>query len=423
MARQHINWKRYFTTLLSRNVILCFFINVINNYGNGTKNTVRTMIGMQDVGVDATTIGVLLSVFSIVALIVRCPSGSILDKFPNKMRQILAIYMGLRAVTWLGFMVGGSPFFYECIFTLDGIVNTFVQTALPALLAVSVDRSAMGSAYAIYTGLSTVLTGTSRTVSLSLYESSGRVTVMLVCCLFALAAGALTLCIDKNKMARLKPNPERANAKGFLKLYSGGIHKSLLPLCLVSAIPVIAFTAQSSYSQVWLDTTNFEHLTIDAIGGSLSGVIVVAVGFLCDFVPPSILAIITLAGYSIFPIMMGMAQTQGVYSAALWIFYLTKFYHIPLRIVGMKCVTKREQGSLSSTILLAYDIVAVIGGPVIGWAMDNFGFRAMMIGVGVFGIFGLVSYIVMEFTLLPKIRARSALIEAQEAAEAAQAEK
>lgn len=42
MARQHINWKRYFTTLLSRNVILCFFINVINNYGNGMKNTVRT---------------------------------------------------------------------------------------------------------------------------------------------------------------------------------------------------------------------------------------------------------------------------------------------------------------------------------------------------------------------------------------------
>lgn len=412
-------WKAFFTSLFARNVLICFFINVINNYGNAMKNAVRSMIAAQDVGIDGTTLGVCLSLFTFAALVVRLPSGSVVDAFRDKLKKVLAIYMAIRAVIWALFGIVTSPLAYEVVFTLDGAINAFIATALPAFLALNVDRRAMGSAYAIFTGMSTVITGTARSAGLTLYQSSGRLAIMMLCVGFALAAGVLCLCIDSKKMLEIKTPAPKEKAKGLLALYSGGIHLKLLPLCLISAIPVLAFTAQNSYSQIWLADAGFEHMTIDSVGGSISGIIVIAVGFLCDFVPPAILALITLVGYSVFPIMMGVCTTQGMYSAALWIFYLTKFYHIPLRIVGMKCVTKAEQGSFSSTTLLAYDIIAVIGSPILGKLFDAYGFQGMMVRVGLFGFVGVIGYIIMELTVLPKIRARSKEIEEQERAEQA----
>lgn len=407
----------YVKTLFTRNILLCVLINCLNYYGNKYTTAVRSMIGANEIGLDKTYIGTIISALTFVAIVLRSPVGRMTDSLAKKITRFICGVMLLRAAVWasFGFVTGTAA--YTAVMVLDGALHCVMTVATPAMLAMTCPREVIGGIYAIFNGIQNISTGTARSLGLGLYKSQGYNKAMLVCAIFGIAAAACALLMDTKKYD-FSAAPKKGK-KGFLSQYASGFHKQLLPFALLSCAPMLCFVMHNSFSQVWLQTTTFQHAAIDSIGGTLNGVVGILVGFLADFIPPTVLAAILMFGTGVlFPLLTGIAKTQTVYGIGLMCWYIFNNYGTLLRIISFSCVTKREMGKVSSSIMFSYDIYPLIFNVVLGWCVDHFNFQPTMIGVAVFEAVCVVAYIIVSRAYLPKLKAMALETEAKERAEA-----
>lgn len=411
----------YLRTISDRNILLCIIINCLNYYGNKYTTAVRSMIGANEVGLDMTYIGLIISAMTFVAMFLRAPGGSLVDSLTKKITRLIAVTMVCRAIVWafFGFVAGTAS--YTAVMVLDGALHAVMTIATPAMLAMTCPREVMGGIYAIFNGIQNISTGTARSVGLGFYKEQGAQTAMLVCAVFGIVAAVAAMLMDTSRYDfTAAPKPKIKGGKGLLRFYASGFHKQLLPFALLSCSPMLCFVMHNSFSQVWLQTTVFEHATIDSIGGSLNGVIGIFVGFLADFIPPTILAALLMFGVGVmFPLLTGIAETQLVYGIGLMCWYLFNNYGTLLRIICLTCVTKQEMGKVSSSIMFSYDIYPLLFNPILGWCVTKFAFQPTMIGVAVFEAICVVLYIIVSRAYLPKLKAMAAEVEAREKGEKA----
>ena len=88
---------RGFKTIVSRNALLIMGFYTLNMYSTYFKNGFRSLMVLDEVGLSATVLGVLVSFFLIVGLIVRTPAGSIVDTNKSSIKTILIYAAVLKA--------------------------------------------------------------------------------------------------------------------------------------------------------------------------------------------------------------------------------------------------------------------------------------------------------------------------------------
>ncbi len=413
MAKNEFSFKGFlegFKTIFSRNAILIIAIYILSKYSNYMKNGFRTFVIVQDAGISKTVLGTMLSFFLLVALLFEAPSGHLCDSVRKKLKYILAAASVMRLVCWLGFILLKNVGVAYVIFFIDGVLYAFMETSIPAILALSVDRKAMGSAYAVMMGLTKVFTASGKATGIGLYNAHGVATAALAAGAIACVGGVLALFLDSEKLA----NANGGNGWIVKKKASilNGICWKMLPLCLIANMAIVTFTGADNYFPLYATELGYDYLGAITLGNTIQGILDIFIGVLCDIFNPMIIVVIGLLGQVAAPFLWGSATTESLVNLGTLIFYTSRVYGTAIRIVGMKAISSSEQGAFQATFMGAFNLFSIFSATLIGWAIDSFGYRPVWFGLTVWQVVALVGYIVLEMTFLKKIREQTSEEEA-----------
>ena len=411
------SWKEVgsgFKTIFSRNALLIMGFYTLNMYSTYFKNGFRSLLVLDEVGLSATILGMLTSFFLIIGLVTRTPAGSIVDRKQDNVKTLLIIASVLKAVSCLLYTYLNNEVGMWISFFFDGVVWSFVGVASPALLAKSVDKKAMGSAYAIFEGGMTVITASARPLGAELFNRFGSslipawiafgiqiVSVVLVLFMdgskFKKNVDEIKAKVDE-KASRDGPKPKR---KAFL-----GLSMVALPLALINGAQYIMYNMEANFCPDYANTLGFDYLGPATLGGTVFGVLSIVVGFVCDFMNPAALIIVSFIGQAVAPAILGMADTQGMFSAGLLIYFFTRYYTMPLKILAMKKAPASEQGAVSGTILFGQDLFSIIATTLCGALIDSIGYSGTFFGLSGLGAALLVVFIIYTARDSARNRAR-----------------
>lgn len=373
MEKQKTNWKETlssFKTLLSRNAILAILLNISNQYTNGMRTGFRSLLG-KSIGMSGTAIGLAFSIFTIAAMFMRTPTGSIADQKRDKIKYILAGGFVAKALIFAAFALVKTPAMYYAVYIIDGAVYSFISTIVPVILATSVDRRAMGSAYAIYMGLMQIATASSKSTGISIFNNQGQTRVALTTAALSLISVVLALCLDSTKLSVKKSsNAPAAKKKGILS----GLNVAMLPLAICCGLCIFPNTVDGNFTALMAESKSFDYLSALTLGSSVYGVMSIFSGFLCDIVSPALLIVISYVGMITGFTMMGAATTSSIFCLGILLYQCTRFWNSPFKIIGMKACANSEQGSFQATMLLMTDVVTIFASTIAGMVADSMGY-------------------------------------------------
>ncbi len=413
MEKNKFDWKGFRTGLKSifaRNTLLIICVSIFNQYGNAMKNGFRSLYGTGDLGLAPQLIGVAMTVFTIATILGRLPGGILTDVTRNKLKYILAGSLILKGSIWMLFPLVHNATGYYIVFFIDGVVWSFVTTVVPACLAICVDRRAMGTAYAVYSGMVQFCTGTAKSLGISLLNEYGITMACGVACATGIIAAGIALCLDGNKMAESvasansHPGISQEKQKKRRSLLSSGICVKMIPFCLVAGMPVFMYQMELNYFQIYAESTGLPYLGALSLGGTIAGITNIAIGIVCDIVNPTFVIVICLLGQIAAPICWAGAESGFMVGLGVVLFYATRCYMTAFRVIGMKLVKKEEQGAYSSTISLGNDLFSVLCNLIIGSFVGLFGYAASFYAVAIWCTIALVAFLIMDKTILRKLR-------------------
>lgn len=390
---------RGFKSILSRNAILIMLFYILNMYSTYFKNGFRTLVVMNEVGLSATVVGTMISLFLAVGLITRTPAGSLVDNNEDKIKPLLIIAGTLKALSCLCytyFPTAGGMWFS---FVFDAIVWSFVGVASPAVLAKSVDKKAMGTAYAIFEGLMNVITASARPLGAQLFAEMGSRNPAWIAFAIQIVAVLLVLFMDGSKFAENtraiqekvaekkaeKAAPTLANQPSAKKKSFLGLSMVALPLALLNGAQYIMYNMDANFSAAFAQLNGFDYTTPATLGGSIFGVMTIVIGLACDFMSPTLLIGVAFIGQCVAPFVLASAASQSVFATGIMIYFLTRYYTMPLKILAMKKAPAADQGKVQGTILFAQDFFSIIATTLCGALIDNVGYDGTFTFLGFFG--------------------------------------
>lgn len=398
MSKAKMNFKdtlQGFKSIAGRNPILIMVIFSLNSFSINMKNAVRTLIGLNSVGLDPTMVGILGSVFTLVGFLIRTPAGSLSDTARGKLKSILIAAFGFRVLTYIMWGYVTSATLLTAVYVLDAITWAFIGVACPALLAISVDRRAMGSAYAIYSGLSQFVASFGRPLALTVFNTYGQQSFGWVAAVIGIIPFILTFFLD-NKAISSTISEEAAqkakNTNAFKKLIAG-FNLTALPFAIVTSLPVVAVSMENQYVPKLAEITGLSYLAAETAGSSLNGISRIVLGILCDFISPNILVVIIISMMSASLFGIALAETSLVLSIATFVFKFCVCWAVPLNIAAMKLIPKSRQGSLFATTGLISDAMSFVSSTIIGVSITQFGYANSFMGMGAAVGVGVLIYI------------------------------
>lgn len=132
----------------------------------------------EEYGASKDVIGVVLSGYTVVALLTRATSGYIVDRYPRK--QILIFGFVLLTLFFAGYLAAGSLLLFACVRTLHGFPFG-ISTVANSTVAVDVLPASRRAEGVGYYGLSNnVATAISPTVGLWLYQATGNFQILFL---------------------------------------------------------------------------------------------------------------------------------------------------------------------------------------------------------------------------------------------------
>jgi len=384
-------WKSIFT----RNVILILLIQLVQGF---SSNMVGGFVGLEakGMGLTAAFIGICASLYTFGGLLMRAPAGLATDT--GKKRLVLVGALFLRSLVFLlyGFC-GKSSIMYAVLRTLHGFTWSFVGVALPAVMAMMVDKKIMGTTYAVFSALNSFSRGLARPLAMNLYKNFGSKTVALVTFSVGIASVLLALCLDFND-----PNLKPARVKKASINPLNGIAWRFVPLCAISCLAIFAYQADNVYTPLIAEERGLDITAALAIGAGISTVWSLVVGVLCDIINTRLLTILLLTLYGIGTVMIGRSTSAGMFFVCYIIFIIGSKYGSAVRIEMMKNAEKSEQGAVSATNLLFNDIYATIAGTLIGVIATKTNYETAFIVAGALPVLSAVVFIFFGRQLFPK---------------------
>lgn len=356
------------------------------------KNTYRGLFAANTLGLNRTLVGMAVTIFLLVGALAGPPVGDVIDRARKRLKLWLVISLVARFVLYVSFDWVTDKFGYYFVSAIDGIIFCFTQAIAPALLAITIDRRAMGTGYAVMMGVQNVATASANSVGVQMFNSYGVLGAGLLAGGLGLVAAVLTLFMDGKKIAEAPAEPNRGKRAKF------GICTSMVPLCLVAACAVALNQFSRNYMVIYGEEFAINYLPYMTMGYTISGILNVAIGFLCDFINPFVLIMISFV--IMVPIPLGWAAGDTnpmLFNIATLLIAPMGYNQTCLRILGMKAVAKADQGSFQGTFLLFNQVLAMVFGQAIGIGLDVIGYHGTMYvlaawGVGILVLFGIYYY-------------------------------
>ena len=355
-------------------------------------------------GATKDTIGMVLSLFSVMALVCRPFSGYFVDSFPRK--RVLMVCFVLYSAFFVGYLTAGTLLLFALVRTLHG--GPFgALTVANSTVAIDVLPSSRRTEGIGYYGLSNNLAmALAPSIGVLLYRVSHSFQLLFWAALLMACVGMAvdsTIQLPHRPTAKDKP-PMSLDRFFLLRGWLLGLNMVAFGLCFGVLSNYLAIYSRERMGITSGTGTYFMLLAAGLMLSRLTGARTLRQGLLTRNAAIGMLT--SLVGYTIFILMPTLAQPNtalpwlhspllpaiGYYGSALLI-GLGNGHMWPAFQNMIICVAHNNQrGTANSTLLIAWDVgmgLGVLGGGVVA---ELWGYDAAFWTVVVFNLLGVLTY-------------------------------
>ncbi len=386
-SKQIFNWsetKMGLMTLLSRNAILIIAINVLNQCVINFKNSWRSLAVMKDAGQSPVTLGLLISFLMIVAMFTRPVSGGMMDALSKNLKTLTVVVMAVKACVPLLFLISLSKTWLYVVFFIDSVTWAAAHVIVTAMMAVIINRKALGSGFAIMTALTVILAAYPRGWGVNVFNSMGLTQTAWITFAAGVVLVLLVLGINNEKLqeeyqASAMKKQEKAKLVGAAATEKKGILSkitwSAIPLALLMGWPYFYQSLITTYMPVYATDNGFNYASATAIGGTIAGIATIFIGVLCDFISPYFVVLAAYLINFISPLALMNGGSNQMFMLGIILFYsMSRSGTMPLQILNFRKHDVEQQGQVSATNFFCMDLCSIISSTLCGYLVQNSGY-------------------------------------------------
>ncbi len=320
-------------------------------------------------GANKDQIGLVLSGYSLTALLIRPFSGFFVDSFPRKL--ILLICYSTFAILFGGYIVAGSLLLFAIVRTLHGapMGATTVSSSTVAIDVLPASRRAEGIGYyGISNNLSTAI---APAIGLAIYSLTGNFQYIFILALVVALIGFFinsTLHLSKRELVT---NHDPISLDRFVLVKGVGVGLNML--CFAMSYGVVS-TYLAIYGKETLGITLgsglfFVLLSAGLVSSRLMGARGLRKGKLVEAATQGI--IISTLGFLLFA---SVHNPIGYYGAALVIGYGNGHMFPSFQTMFINLAPHTQRGTANSTMFISWDLGMGLGIVVGGLVVEHLGY-------------------------------------------------
>ena len=342
----------------------------------------------EEFGADKDLIGLVLSGYTLTALLVRPFSGYFVDSFPRKMVLMVSYFFFM--FLFAGYMVAGTVLLFAIVRTLHGFPfgATTVANSTVAIDVLHPTRRAEGIGY--YGLSNNIATAIGPTVALAIYQVWESYDLLFALSLLFALCGLIisaTLKLPKKELVRNK-QPMSFDRFLLLRGWSLGI-----AMCCYSFSYGVLATYLAIYGKEELGITGgtglfFMILSIGLICSRLIGSRTLRKGKIVE--NASFGVSVSVFGYLLFA---AVHNLWGYYGAALIIGLGNGHMFPAFQTMFINLASHEQRGTANSTLLVSWDIGIGLGILIGGVLAENMGYHAAFWGAWVVNLAGVIFFL------------------------------
>ena len=322
-------------------------------------------------GADKQTIGIVLSGYTLTALMIRSLSGFLVDSFPR--RIVLMTSYFLFALCFAGYLVAGSLLLFAIVRTLHGAPfgATTVANSTVAIDVLPSSRRAEGIGY--YGLSNNIATAISPTVALLLFDRFQNYDMLFWVALLTALLGLWSTSQVKTRERDIQRNHRPLSLDRFVLIK--GWREGIAMICYAFSYGVLA-TYIAIYGKEELGITGgtglfFMLLAIGLILSRLVGSRTLRQGKVTQ--NATVGTAISLFGYLLFA---AVHNSWGYYGAALIIGLGNGHMFPAFQTMFINLAENSQRGTANSTLLVSWDIGIGLGTLIGGIVAEHVGYSA-----------------------------------------------
>ena len=322
-------------------------------------------------GADKQTIGIVLSGYTLTALMVRSLSGFMVDSFPRRLVLVASYF--IFALCFAGYLVAGSLLAFAIVRTLHGAPfgATTVSNSTVAIDVLHPERRAEGIGY--YGLSNNIATAISPTVALLLFDRWGSYDMLFWVALLMAMIGLWSTSSVKLRDREIQRDKRPLSLDRFILLK--GWREGAAMICYSFSYGVLA-TYIAIYGKEELGITGgtglfFMLLAIGLILSRLVGSRTLRQGKVTQ--NATIGTAVSLVGYLLFA---AVHNLWGYYGAALIIGLGNGHMFPAFQTMFINLAENSQRGTANSTLLVSWDIGVGLGILVGGIVAQHAGYTA-----------------------------------------------
>lgn len=335
-------------------------------------------------GADKQTIGIVLSGYTLTALLIRALSGYMVDSFPR--RTVMIASYSLFALFFAGYLVAGSLLLFAIVRTLHGAPfgATTVSNSTVAIDVLHPSRRAEGIGY--YGLSNNIATAISPSIAILLFSAYQSYDLLFWVALITALIGLASTSSVKLREREIIKSDKPLSLDRFILLK--GWRQGAAMICYAFSYGVLV-TYVAIYGKEELGITGgtglfFLLLSVGLILSRLVGSRTLRQGKVTE--NASIGTAIALVGYILFA---AMHNQWGYYGAALIIGLGNGHMFPAFQTMFINLASNAQRGTANSTLLVSWDIGMGLGILVGGIVAEHVGYHAAFwtaCGVNLLGI-------------------------------------
>lgn len=337
---------------------------------------------------DKHVIGVVLSGYTLTALLVRPFSGFIVDSYPRK--QVLLICFFLMFIFFAGYLVAGSLLLFAIVRTLHGAPfgATTVANSTVAIDVLHPSRRAEGIGY--YGLSNNIATAISPSVAIYIYQLTHNFDLIFAISMAVAGIGLIINSTVKLEKRELIKDKKVISLDRFFLLKSWS--QSLTMVCFAFSYGILS-TYIAIYGKEQLGITSgtglfFLLMSLGLICSRLIGNKSLSKGKIVE--NASIGILISLVGYFIFA---AVNNSFGYYSAAIIIGLGNGHMFPAFQTMFINLAPHTQRGTANSSLLISWDVGVGLGILIGGVVVEYFGYNASFWVSAVVNLLGVVGFI------------------------------
>ncbi|MBR6561160.1 MAG: MFS transporter [Alistipes sp.] len=355
----------------------------------------------EEFGADKDLIGMVLSGYTLTALLVRPFSGYFVDSFPRKM-VLLVSYFFFMAL-FAGYMVAGTVLLFAIVRTLHGFPfgATTVANSTVAIDVLHPTRRAEGIGY--YGLSNNIATAIGPTVAILIYQAWESYDLLFALSLLFALCGLIISATLKLPKKEIVKNKQKLSLDRFLLLKGWSLG---IAMCCFSFSYGVLATYLAIYGKEELGITGgtglfFMILSIGLICSRLVGSRTLRKGKIVE--NASFGVMVSVFGYLLFA---ALHNLWGYYGAALIIGLGNGHMFPAFQTMFINLASHEQRGTANSTLLVSWDIGIGLGIMVGGFLAEHWGYYSAFWGAWAVNLAGVIFFLSIARRQFLKYRLR-----------------